>query len=705
MLGIFRSLLKKDNYKNEKYYKAIKKLTELLIKVEKKDDDIYFQKTINDIRVTVWIKKQLTTINIKIVESSDYELSLNFDNNNYVFSKTNYDNKDSIELDIVYLNYFEENIEIIFLDIIDKVIEYYSNKLVGEQDKNNKEKIINLASSIKKENIQEKEVEVQKEVTLFDAVESLNITLVRKLINNGANINQKNKDGDTALMVAVMMNTSKREAYKQKKSLSHYDKDLINIQYSIIKLLLENEADVYQKNKYDYNVLEIIKEKSHHKKISSIFEKYEFLDVVNHVTYSDDEIFSAINTKNIKQIKAILKSGKDFNCKNTNGNTALMVAVAYGYNDVVAVLLSNGVDVNVKNKYGKTALDIAIKHKMTKIIKIFKEYGHDSVKKENIKIKKAESNKTISVKVQKEVTLFDAVESLNITLVKKLINNGADINQQNKDGDTALMVAVSSNLDWNIIEVLLLNQASTNIKNNDGVGVLDILHNNNDQHTILLMKKYNYNTENRDKEVHKSKVDEEYNTQIEELKLKVNNFEEKTIFQSNEIKKLQNEMIFKEEKNTKIIEELNQKSINFDNKINNEIKNIKLIDESKINSRFEELEIKLNNHKDLENSIEIKLFNKLKSYMDNNKSKIKSLENNLLSQSNEIKELQNKLILKEEDTKKLINGFTDRINKLEKKFEKQKAVKTKIPLDIHIENKSIKKDDGVIVKRESFDDF
>jgi hypothetical protein len=32
-------------------------------------------------------------------------------------------------------------------------------------------------------------------------------------------------------------------------------------------------------------------------------------------------------------------------------------------------------------------------------------------------------------------------------------------------------------------------------------------------------------------------------------------------------------------------------------------------------------------------------------------------------------------------------------------------VKTKIPLNIATEKQSVKKDDGVIVKRESFDDF
>lgn len=87
------------------------------------------------------------------------------------------------------------------------------------------------------------------------------------------------------------------------------------------------------------------------------------------------------------------------------------------------------------------------------------------------------------------------------------------------------------------------------------------------------------------------------------------------------------------------------------------------------------------------------------------KVQIDTFRETILSQSNEIKKLQNELIFKEENTKKLIDDFMLKISKLEKKFDKQKVVKAKILTSIPVENKSIKKDDGVIVKRESFDDF
>jgi len=125
------------------------------------------------------------------------------------------------------------------------------------------------------------------------------------------------------------------------------------------------------------------------------------------------------------------------------------------------------------------------------------------------------------------------------------------------------------------------------------------------------------------------------------------------------------------------------------------------------------------NYQTLSNKIlgQNKVINKLKDEVKTIKSndednKIEELKlqidifkESILSQSNEIKELQNKLISKEENTKNIIDGFTREVNKLEKKLNKRKVVKTKIPINIPVENHSIKKDDGVIVKRESFDDF
>ena len=70
------------------------------------------------------------------------------------------------------------------------------------------------------------------DTVLMEAVKRGNAEIVKFLIENGANVNQKNKEGETALMVA----SEKGKA-------------------DIVKLLIENKADVHQKNNDNWNAL------------------------------------------------------------------------------------------------------------------------------------------------------------------------------------------------------------------------------------------------------------------------------------------------------------------------------------------------------------------------------------------------------------------------------------------------------------------
>ena len=55
--------------------------------------------------------------------------------------------------------------------------------------------------------------------------------------------------------------------------------------------------------------------------------------------------------------------------------TALMIAVAFNYRDVVRVLLEAGADPNIKDSDGWTALDWAHYYNYRRITKILNEYG------------------------------------------------------------------------------------------------------------------------------------------------------------------------------------------------------------------------------------------------------------------------------------------------------------------------------------------
>lgn len=68
---------------------------------------------------------------------------------------------------------------------------------------------------------------------------------------------------------------------------------------------------------------------------------------------------------------------------------------------------------------------------------------------------------------EKELELFKASKDNNITKVENLVKQNIDINYQNKDGQTALFIAVIKN-NYNIVSVLIDYGADINIKDYTG---------------------------------------------------------------------------------------------------------------------------------------------------------------------------------------------------------------------------------------------
>ena len=58
-------------------------------------------------------------------------------------------------------------------------------------------------------------------------------------------------------------------------------------------------------------------------------------------------------------IRDLVRTGKDPNLRDKDGNTALAVAAGRGHEKVVKLLLAHGADPEATNKFGDTALDVA----------------------------------------------------------------------------------------------------------------------------------------------------------------------------------------------------------------------------------------------------------------------------------------------------------------------------------------------------------
>ncbi len=81
----------------------------------------------------------------------------------------------------------------------------------------------------------------------------------------------------------------------------------------------------------------------------------------------DGDIFDAVEFGDLESLKMYWQDGIDIDYQEKEGNTLLILAVYYGWEEIVQFLLSKGPNLHLKNKEGDTALDIARKKRHMQI--------------------------------------------------------------------------------------------------------------------------------------------------------------------------------------------------------------------------------------------------------------------------------------------------------------------------------------------------
>ncbi len=252
-------------------------------------------------------------------------------------------------------------------------------------------------------------------------------------------VNTKKKDGETALMLAC-------RCYRQENRLE------------LVKLLLENGADVNAKTSFGYTAL----------------------------------MFAATDSRdNERVIRLLLENGADVNCQNKNGETALMYAcISNGYNAIVDMLEYNA-DIELVSKEGFTALGfVCWKRDYPDIVRLLIEHGakidsgeylplfgaciHGHTKSVRVLL---ECGANVNKQSRGGVTaLMCACKNGEVEAVKLLLKHGADVNISNEDGATALMYACARG-DVYLMGLLIESGASVYAKTNNGITVFEIANN------------------------------------------------------------------------------------------------------------------------------------------------------------------------------------------------------------------------------------
>ncbi|EAY16383.1 ankyrin repeat protein, putative [Trichomonas vaginalis G3] len=247
---------------------------------------------------------------------------------------------------------------------------------------------------------------------LHIAVDSNQLEIVEFLLSHGANIDEKDNDGLTALHIAVKSN-----------------------QLKIVEFLLSHGANINEKDYLGKTALHI-----------------------------------AVKSNQLKIVEFLLSHGANIDEKNNDGLTALHFAVLYNDKETVEFLLSHGANIDEKDYLGKTALHIAEMFNNEEIVKFLLSHGANIDEKDNDGL----------------TALHIAVKSNQLKIVEFLLSHGANINEKDYLGKTALHIAVKSN-QLKIVEFLLSHGANINEKDYLGKTALHIATKINNEETVEVL--------------------------------------------------------------------------------------------------------------------------------------------------------------------------------------------------------------------------
>ncbi len=170
------------------------------------------------------------------------------------------------------------------------------------------------------------------------------------------------------------------------------------------------------------------------------------------VSAKDDSGYTPLHfASRIEVIKALVASGADLDIADREGCTALHGIVRVNNLQVCKELCRQGADVNTKNKYGNTPLDTARKLQHKEIAALLQSYD-------------ARAGSICR-------SLVYAIEDGDVKKIKRLLEQGADVNMKDRDGVSLLHHAVRAER-LEIMKLLIDKGASVDARDANGRTIL-----------------------------------------------------------------------------------------------------------------------------------------------------------------------------------------------------------------------------------------
>lgn len=293
--------------------------------------------------------------------------------------------------------------------------------------------------------------QAQLDHTLLNATKIGNISEVTGLVNQGANVNTEDRDGNTPLRNAVLKGYLDIIKYLVEEGVSlkaedHYcGPTICDAAYSghlnILKYLIGKGVDVNDTDENGWAPLHLVAWKGQLEVAEFLIEKGANINAENIFGRKPIHVAAENNNKNI--IEFLLSKGVNIDDADRYGRTPLYCASWNGHLDLVRYLIDKGADVYTQDKGGKTLLGIATDQKHNNIVEYLKQ-------------------------VQLDKELLIVAQYGNLREVKDLVDQGASLSAKYSDGRT-LMHCAAYGGELNVVKYLTVGEKNNlKIKDNSG---------------------------------------------------------------------------------------------------------------------------------------------------------------------------------------------------------------------------------------------
>jgi len=281
-----------------------------------------------------------------------------------------------------------------------------------------------------------------KNNALIEAVTSQNMNDINFLIENGANANFVNRAGENSISKAIELPNKKLATFlmnkgmgsirvgKEEDSLAHVA--VKNEQYEILKELHKFEVDMNVKNEMGHTVLYSAMQTGNREILEYlIYELKVNLQEVDNEGNNIVQVALLQQLNNTALIKELLTLDMDLKKVNLDGQNTYETAILTQNKEIVQLFIDKGLDLNKVDELGNNAIHILLNHKKDNLT-----YLAELIKKGTTVNGRNEQGQT---------PLYLAIINGDKKTVEELINNKADINTVNSNGDSAQDIAEKYN--------------------------------------------------------------------------------------------------------------------------------------------------------------------------------------------------------------------------------------------------------------------